>query len=1163
MLIVKPYGRSYAERDGDARGRLRRVLRTTADREKPREMGEFAEGHPELVIAQWASAIDKIAAKPRGGRKPTREQRKLREALGQAAFRLLDEKDVFAERREELERLWWRKIHPYGDGEAERGGRPQGRWFEAFAGGVAPAGIDADAVARKIERHLHFRERRQGVGSPEKCAGRIAARAESIARNTPRPPFEPEPPARADAPPWSAADLERYEAAGDVAARIVEKARELDKPKDGRKGRRMAMRDAAPLLHAQFGRLFPGAKPTVRSARDAEPGLFALHMAIKDAWTGLLKGRRTQDIAGALPKTMAELMRLVEARRENRELAALVRLGKVIHYAAASDGAGDKPADAIGNWPKDKDIESSRYWTSKGQTEIKRNEALVRVWRGAIALAARTAKDWADPNGDIPGDIVSRGARKKALGEKFDAEACRRKIEILFGERSDALAANEGKPVLELALEGLERLRNSAFHFKGRAGFAQALSAVGECGSAEARGAAQVLWKADEAGRAARLRDTMRGARFDLFLTLERCQAVFDAVSNPPSAHPPLPRFRRVLQRAENAWRKKPRLRLPAPGNRAELEDPARLCQYTALKLLYERAFPAWLAARPARALNVWINRAAERATKDAQSINKDPHAAAKIDGLARLRDDETVDDFLDRLAAATATEFRVQRGYDPDPDKAREQSRHLDNARLDVAAQAFEAYLENAGFTWLLEDFDEPPEKPLFDIGELSESAASGTEPEDWMAVLYFLVHLVPVGDVAALRHQLRKWTILEPEPSAQVKAAGRVFDLHIDMHDAKFEGGRRVDGARALRELFESEAVFARVCPEQPASGAEEDAGRHVPWRGLREILRFGALAPLKPIFEQHRINAADVDALEKAEEKDESGVSAIAASQKRREELHAKWVKKKKRFSGGDRKAYCEALAETAGHRRRAAHVRLDNHARLHRLSMRVLGRLVDYAGLWERDLYFTALALIAHRGKRPGDVFHDSGLKFLRDGRIVEALRKLRKSAGGDDEAIYDRLEKRFGARFLDGGRGIVRVRNDLAHFNMLQKGGALDLTAAVNDTRRLMAYDRKLKNAVSRSVIEMLRRENLGLSWKMRDHRLAGAEIAPRQAVHLDDRKIRENLHGDEFVAMAAALFKGRPRSSEGDVVSVHDGAPAANPERRGRRRPKRRKRSDS
>ena len=821
-------------------------------------------------------------------------------------------------------------------------------------------------------------------------------------------------------------------------------------------------------------------------------------------------------------------MCLVEARRGNRELADLIRLGKVIHYESAHYESArsrdsDQPANVVNNWPNDKKIKSSRYWTSKGQSKIKRNEALVRVWRGVVALAARTVKDWADPQGRIGGDILFE--REKALNENFDAEACYWKIELLFGERSDILASGSLRSLLELALLGLGQLRNSSFHFKDRSGFANALVDVGKCGSAEARNAAHELWRADEGGRATRLGDTMRGAHFDFFLCRDRCQAVFDAVSKPSAAHPPLPRFRRVLQRAENAWEG---LRLPSPGNRAALEDQGRLCQYTALRLVYERAFPEWLARCPAYDLNGWIDRAAMRATEDARRINDDPHAVARINRVARLRDPETVDDFFDRLAAATATEFRVQRGYDPDPDKAREQSRYLENARLDVVAQAFKAYLEDTGFAWLLEEFSGPSEKPLFDIGSLSGPTAPGAAPEDWMAVLYFLVHLVPVGDITALRHQLRKWTVLERSPSAQVEAMGRVFDLYIDMHDAKFKGGWRVYYEHALRELFENDTILAWMYSWQPASGVEEDAG-HLPWRGLREILRFGVHGPLMPIFAAHPITLAMVEELEKAEAKDEGGTSAIAASQKRRKELHAKWVKKKDEFSHSDGKAYRDTLAEITYYRHCADHVRLDNYAQLHRLSIRVLGRLVDYAGLWERDLYFATLALISRQGRLP-DIFNREGRKCLGEGQIVRALRNFNKQhPSGGGETVLNCLKEWFGACFLDSSKGAVSIRNDLAHFNMLKKDDSLNLTKAVNDTRRLMAYDRKLKNAVSKSIIEMLRREGLNLSWQMEESQLRDAKIAPWQIKHLgNEEDIRENLRGDTFVAMVAAIFDGQP-----------------------------------
>ena len=1126
VLIVKPYGRSYVERD--ATGGLRRAVRRTDDLDTPVDMAEFAATHPELVIAQWVSVIDRIATKPRLGQKPTKEQRALRDRLGTAAWKIVEKNIAAGERAGELQRLWRRKIHPYGKGgdDGERPRDPRGRWFEAFAGKVEPDGVDADLVAARIHEHLFERQRRRGGASGAKREGLIAARAESIARNA---PFHSEAPASGDATPWTDADKERYKAAGNIAGEIAREAKK-------RKGR-LRPRDVAPILYRRFGELFGdghGGAPTVAQARKREPGLFALHMAVKDAYARLSKGGRKTDLGRILPRDMEALMDLAEARRRNRELAALVRLGKVIHYTAASStGRGDvaePPANAIGRWPAPATVGKSRYWTSDGQSEIKRNEAFVRVWRGILALAAQTAADWADPHGEVKRDILSR--RKHVTGASFDAGAYRNKLPLLFGDR-DVLFANGddgfGKSVLSLALEGLAALRNSSFHFVGRNGFARALQEIGGCGGDDARKAARELWRRDEDGLAERLRDEMRGAHFDLCLTPEQCRSVFDAAWTTSPDRPPLPRFRRVLTRAEHAWReKKWTLRLPAPGNRSALEDPATLCRYTALKLLFERAFPAWLARRPAAIVNGWLDRAVERASEAARKINRDSEALARAAGLPRLRDNETIDVFLDRLAAATATEFRVQRGYDPNPEGARKQSKYIDDIRCDTVAQAFENYLETAGFPWLLKEIASPSEEPRFALDALAPPTAETPPVEDWQAVLYFLAHLAPVEDIGKLRHQLRKLAVLEG-PSPQVAEVGRALDLHIDMHDAKFDGGKRVAGARALNGLFETPGVFARVCPEGP----EEAAERYVPWRGLREILRFGGLSPLMPVFERCPVRAADVEAVEEAEADGEGGSeSLIAAAQKRREALHEKWTKKKKGFSEQDREAYRTALDDVSRHRRLAAHVRLRNHARLHRLLMQVLGRLIDYAGLWERDLYFATLALIARKEATPCEAFGEKGMDFLRNGRIVEALRSLQNRAEGSD--ILRDLKRFFGERFLDGKDGQANIRNGLAHFNMLRSGRAVNLTDAVNDTRRLMAYDRKLKNAVSKSIVELMARENLYLTWKMTGHCLDGATVGTRSATHLGDKRITEELHGEQFVAMAASLFGCKPsRRSRG------------------------------
>lgn len=235
MLIVKPYGRSETALDGP--NGPRRKIRRKVDgipADGLYEPAPFAESHPDLVLAQWISAIDKIAAKPRPGKKPTPEQRRLRETLGRAAFGFLTTEGLLDP---SLERQWWSKIHPYGEKDDRKArGREaheseKGRWYARFAGGKEPGGIDDEAAAeivRKIREHLYDTQHRIGGGRPDKRRGLIAARAESIAAGVAALPAGFPDGER----PWSEDDRKEYAAAGDVAGRIHRQAEEKEKEKE-------------------------------------------------------------------------------------------------------------------------------------------------------------------------------------------------------------------------------------------------------------------------------------------------------------------------------------------------------------------------------------------------------------------------------------------------------------------------------------------------------------------------------------------------------------------------------------------------------------------------------------------------------------------------------------------------------------------------------------------------------------------------------------------------------------------------------------------------------------------------------------------------------------------------------------------------------------------
>ncbi len=1140
MKLITPYGRSRTE--------SRRVLRLKPLLSEERDVPQFARSDDRLVIAQWISAIDKIARKPASSdKKPTPEQRDLRERLGKACWALICERELLNGNLPEgidAETLWRSKVHPYKDGvyAPNNGKQPsaKGLWYKRFASDVPPGEADGVAIAGRIYEHLYKAEYRLDPGRPNKRQGKIASRAESIEKNVLTPP--------AAGLEWGPADEKKYEEAGDVASGIYEAAKT-----SAEKTRPVRLSLAGEKLHAHYGTLFGAVG--IAEAKQCSEQLFALHMAVKDCYARLLKKqkkdhgnerRKSKAILRILPQNKDALFALIQKQRRNRDLNHLIRLGKIIHYQAGTDqgeDTGDSTAAILAHWPTD--VTGSRYWTSDGQAEIKRNEAFVRVWRRVLALMQRTATDWADPDGQQGTDILGSCAITAVTGNAFPESSFDGKLALLFGNRANLFDPGgpidlaHKKAVLKTALEGLATLRHSAFHFKGLDSFAKGLEGLG---SAECFVGKEIgnLWQQDAQDRAQRVRKTLEGADCAYFLKDHQAKKLLFALTDFTPATLPLPRFNRVVARAENTWKGKHSLSLPKSVSRLDMkESPAIRCRYICLKLLYERPFRHWIETADTKTLNGFIAKTVERGTRAAQNINAKNKSgeeralvASKASSLGALAEDEIIQAFFFRLSAATATDMRVQRGYESDAKQAQSQAKHIEDLKCELLALAFDNWLEREDYRFLL-DLPENAVKPDQPVCALPNVEVNEEPGEHWQRHLYFLLHLAPVGAVSSLLHQMRKWDLLAgPEPTAdKVRAAKvmRVLELWLDMHDAKFVGGvASISGAERLTPLYEQEEDFNSVFP--PATGDADD-DRRIPVRGLREILRFGHLKPLWPIFKAHRVTPQEVEAFNEGE-----GTSA--EKQATREDLHGDWVRcnNKKHFPNSKKNSYREALQKVTAHRHRAARVLLTDHARLHDLMMAVLGRLVDYAGLFERDLYFVTLALIHKAGKKPEDVFDGKGIRKLETGQIIAALGR---TSGDGAKDIKQDLGNYFGAVW-DKENERRSFRNRFAHFNMLRSNESLDLTREVNDARTMMAYDRKLRNAVAKSVIELLGREGLDLEWMMNgEHRLYHAQIATRKAAHLGGTgKIKEELHGAGYVAMVAALFAGQappPEAARADA----------------------------
>jgi len=866
--------------------------------------------------------------------------------------------------------------------------------------------------------------------------------------------------------------------------------------------------------------------------------LLELHCQIKASYKALLKGHKQLNakLEYVLPKDNEALFCLVEAQQQNHRINHLIRLGKIVHYAAISpDNASlaalqSSPRTIINNWPEKQAVEESRFWSSAGQTEIKQNEAFVRVWRGALAFAARSLKDWADPEDKIPGDILLK--QQEAL-DNFNADYFNKKYQILFGGQC-GLSAKEHKSLLAFSLKGIYALRNAAFHFNSLTVFVKALMPEEEPPQAELHEFLGTFYTKSCRDYRLKQKKIMEGAHFHQFFSEAEIQTIWQVLTSAKPGSLPLPRLKHVLERAQDAWKGEDRLSLPPYSTAEERESSAWAhCQYTAVKLLYDGRFRNWLEERNQAAVGRIIKQALEHTSQAAQNISsrgKDKEfkefITAKAGKIAELGNKENFKTLFSALMAETATEMRVQKFYQSDGQAAREQADYIEKFKCDNVALAFADYLRatlgagNVAAFCKLERKERPGDKSVYDRLPLEQNSAA----ELWQSRLYFLLHLMPVEEAGSLRQQLKKWEIVTDKSHGEQGRGGEilarllaVFDLYIAMHDAQFVGAELVlkSDEETAKALFANQEDFRKSFPKKE-SGAEDE---HLPIRGLREMRRFGT-GLLHNLYEKHKIASASVARWQELKQ-------TIAREQDKLKKLHGDWVNSKRKrhaiqWTSRDANDYNETLALVIEYRHLTAQIMLQNHVHVHRLLMKILGRLVDFAGLWERDLYFVLLALLYQKGM--GDIkeeFKDEGA-MLETGQIVKALRKLKDTDRRAEIAAFLNKEE------------VGEIRNSFYHFDTLKKEYfPINLTAEVNKARQLMAYDRKLKNAVTKSLVDLLKRENIILKWDMgADHKLSGPiSVVSAKTCHLDKEsdknKIEEELCGKHFIAMIKSLFTGR------------------------------------
>lgn len=245
-----------------------------------------------------------------------------------------------------------------------------------------------------------------------------------------------------------------------------------------------------------------------------------------------------------------------------------------------------------------------------------------------------------------------------------------------------------------------------------------------------------------------------------------------------------------------------------------------------------------------------------------------------------------------------------------------------------------------------------------------------------------------------------------------------------------------------------------------------------------------------------------------------------NTIADDTKQREELHQKWVKAKQNFNDQDKKNYLALITKEQKYIHLKNKVNLVYISRLNALLQDIWSHWISTVYLWERDVYYITLALQKLRNSlKLNDINTKRGK--------IEYVKQQRTGLNNIFSCFINNFEDK------------EKLRHHIAHYHYLRGN---DLSKSIldhlKDLRFLVNHDRKLKNAVAKSFIDLLDKHGITITFKPlheNSHDFKRADIQSKQITHLGGAKIKTDTgafqpitspqHHKEYIDMVQALLE--------------------------------------
>ncbi|MFA3799317.1 type VI-A CRISPR-associated RNA-guided ribonuclease Cas13a [Leptotrichia hongkongensis] len=427
--------------------------------------------------------------------------------------------------------------------------------------------------------------------------------------------------------------------------------------------------------------------------------------------------------------------------------------------------------------------------------------------------------------------------------------------------------------------------------------------------------------------------------------------------------------------------------------------------------------------------------------------------------------------------------------------------------------------------------------EKTLEDIGEINEiiqkieitKIDKILNQTDRINCFYLLLKLLNYKEITELKGNLEKYQIFS-KTNIYEKELMLLNIVNLDNNKVKIENfkisaeeiGKFIEKISKKRknQTFGELRNFEKIENTGEYYNIYSDDNNIKNMRNLYNIKKYGMLDLLERISEKanYCIKKEDLKEYDRLKKKLEDKKTDFYKIQK---DLHYKYQKKYENFSEKNNTEDYEKYKKSIENIEKYVHLKnkieFNELNLLQSLLLKILHRLVGFTSIWERDLRFRLT------GEFPDELdiieifSHDNkNNSVYKSGQICPKYEQFIST-----HVEYQNNNKMKNVKFDDN----TPVRNYIAHFNYLPNP-KYSILKMMEKLRKLLDYDRKLKNAVMKSIKDILEEYGFKAEFIINsDKEIILNSVKSVEIIHLGKEDLKSHRNSEDLCKLVKAMLE--------------------------------------